>query len=219
MIQGARFHNFKIPFHKSILISTQHQFADYGAFYMIVRGATNIPINIGGVVANPATVRMNLAIVQATFQPLAYIDLVNVPAGQKGVFFEHTLAVTSGNLNFLEGCYHMFQAGQEFPGIVISTGTEDYYDSAWYFNAGEFHLPTAGFTHFDDKSVPGVVSWSGYRFHEQDPLIFANGFRFVWRNGDSNDAAGIKCMMESGGHVVGNPTASNVTSYSWYYTW
>jgi hypothetical protein len=27
----------------------------------------------------------------------------------------HALAVQSGNLNFLEGCYHMYQSGQEFP--------------------------------------------------------------------------------------------------------
>jgi hypothetical protein len=52
-----------------------------------------------------------------------------------------------------------------------------------------------------------------------DPLQFTNGFRLQWRNGDSNDAAGMKCMMEVGGNVVGTPTASNITSYTWYYTW
>jgi len=213
---GAWFWNFRVPFLKSIVVTTQHQFGDKGGFYMIVRGGTNIPINIGGLPL-PATAKLNLAIVNKKFDPLAYIDLAVVQSGQ-GVFFLHTLAVQSGNLNFLEGCYHMYQNGQEFPGIILSTGTEDYYDSAWYFNAGEFHLPTAGYTHFDDKSAPGV-SWSAYRFHEMDPLRFKDGFRLQWRNGDTNAPSGIKCQMETGGSPVGNPTASNVTAYSWFYTW
>jgi hypothetical protein len=53
---------------------------------MIVRGGVNIPINIGGIVAPSATVRLNLAIVQNKFNPLEYIDLVNAPAGQQGLF-------------------------------------------------------------------------------------------------------------------------------------
>jgi len=215
---GAWFNNFRIPFHKSVVVTTQHQLADHDGFYVIVRGGTNLPIHIGGVVVPPSgALRLNLNIVNQQFKPLQYIDFAVVPSGS-GVFFMHTLAVQSGNLNFLEGCYHMYQNGQEFPGTILSTGTEDYFDSAWYFNAGQFHLETAGFTHFDDKSQPGVT-WSAYRFHEMDPLQFKNGFRFQWRNGDSVDASGIKCMMETGGASAGSPTNSNVTSYAWYYTW
>lgn len=110
----------------------------------------------------------------------------------------------------------MYTNGQEFPGTILSTGTEDYFDSAWYFNAGEFHLPVAGFTHLE---TTGGIKWSAYRFHEMDPLIFNNGFKLVWRNGDTVDPSGIKCMMETGGGIVGTPTASNVTSYAWVYTW
>ena len=62
---------------------------------------------------------------------------------------------------------------QEFPGTLLSTGTEDYFDSAWYFNAGEFHLPVSGFTHFNQSD--NQVAWSAYRFHEMDPLLFNNG--------------------------------------------
>ena len=41
------------------------------------------------------------------------------------------LAVESANKNFLEACYHLFTPhDQAFPGTVLSTGTEDYFDSA-----------------------------------------------------------------------------------------
>jgi hypothetical protein len=39
-------------------------------------------------------------------------------------------------------------------------GTEDYFDSAWYFDAGEFYLPNSGFTHLDQTNG---VTWSAYR--------------------------------------------------------
>ena len=85
-----------------------------------------------------------------------------------------TLAVNNtgkkaGGLNFLEGCYHMYDPpDQAWPGTVLSTGTEDYFDSGWYFDAGEFRMPVSGFTHL--KQTDAVTEWSGYRFHDMDPL-------------------------------------------------
>lgn len=213
---GAWNFNFRIPFGKSVIVTAQHTTGNYGGFYMIVRGATNLPINIGGVLI-PNHAKLNLYKTQLVAQPTDFVTLVNVTSGP-GLHFMHTLSVQSGNLNFLEGCFHMYTNDQnEFPGVVLSTGTEDYFDSAWYFNAGEFHLPVSGFTHYNDTG--NVITWSAYRFHEMDPLVFTDGFQFVWRNGDRVDAAGIKCMMESGGAIAGSPTASNVLAYAWVYTW
>lgn len=62
---------------------------------------------------------------------------------------------------------------------MLSTGTEDYFDSAWYFNGGQFWLPVSGFTHYNATSTG--VTWSAYRFHEMDPLPFDQGFKFMWR--------------------------------------
>jgi hypothetical protein len=59
-------------------------------------------------------------------------------------------------------------------GTLLSSGTEDYFDSAWcaaravaalgaaahwqrrYFNAGGFHLPVAGFTHLNQTAGVSV---------------------------------------------------------------
>ena len=36
-------------------------------------------------------------------------------------------------------------------------------------------MPVSGFTHFAQTAG---ISWSAYRFHDRDPLLFANGFRY-----------------------------------------
>lgn len=105
---------------------------------------------------------------------------------------------------------------QPWPGLLLSTGMEDYYDSAFYFNGGGFHLPVAGETHKDAKDF----TFSGYRFHEMDPLVFGDGVRMQWRNGDVSDpATGLKCTLETGGTKAGDPQPSVVSSYAWVYVW
>lgn len=167
----------------------------------------------------PNNARLTLQKIEnVRYDPLAFVRVVDIPSG-RGLLLSHTLAVTSGNLNFLEGCYHAYtDYEQTFPGVIISTGTEDYFDSAFYFNAGEFRFDVSGFTHFQQVSND-TVQWSAYRMHDLDPIFFKNGFRFEWRNGDVVDQRGFKCILNQGGQVVGTPTQSNVTSYAWVYTW
>jgi len=214
---GSYFINFKIPFQKSIVVTVQHLTSNLGGFYMIVRGSTNTPLDFG-TVKIPSNAKLRLTRIEnVKYNSLDLVTLAEAKTGQ-GVVIYHNLAVQSGNMNFLEGCYHWLTPdAPEFPGVVLSTGTEDYYDSGWYFDAGPFHLPTAGLTHL--VNIQGQpVTFSAYRFHEADPLTFSNGFSFVWRNGDNVDASGIKCLTIPG-KAVGSPTASQVWSQVWYYTW
>ena len=176
---------------------------------------------LGGVQI-PQTARMTLQQINSrTYQPLDWVTIASIdPAAQQhqGALFLHTLAVTSGNLNFLEGCYHAYSpAAAPFPGVIISTGTEDYFDSAFYFNGGQFHYENAGFTHFSSNTT--TVTLSAYRVHDADPIFFNEGFRFMWRNGDVVDNRGFKCIVDQGGQIVGSPTKSQVTSYAWIYIW
>jgi len=93
---------------------------------------------------------------------------------------------------------------------------EDYYDSAFYFDGGNFHAPVAGSSH---KTRDGdITRWSGYRFHEMDAIVFNDGMRFQWRNGDVTDpATGLKCTLNQGGVVIGSPQKSSIKSYVWVY--
>jgi len=212
---GGWFWNFRVPFQKSVVVTIQHLYGPFGGFYVIVRGLTNVPVRIGDLQL-PSTARLHQFTTNATFAPLALITLASLPSG-KGVFFMHTLSVQSGNPNFMEGCYHWILPGNTYPGILLASGTEDYFDSGWYFNAGPFKFPVSGLSH--QTVANNNMTWSAYRFHEMDPLTFTNGFSFVWRNGDLLDAAGIKCMTLTGGTIVGSPTPAGIVAYAWAYSW
>lgn len=57
-----------------------------------------------------------------------------------------------------------------------------------------------------------------YHFHDLDPCHSTEVSAFVWMIGDSVDPkTGHKCFMKTGGHVVGSPTKSIVSYYSWVY--
>ncbi|CAF3579855.1 unnamed protein product [Adineta steineri] len=217
---GGWYNNFRVPFQKSIRVTGKlpSTSSDDKIIWIIVRGTENLPTSFQGFQL-PSTARLTLHKIEGvTYDPLAWVRVVDIPTGH-GLLFSHTLAVSSGNLNFLEGCYHAYpQYEQKFPGLIISTGTEDYFDSAFYFDAGEFHFEVSGFTHFQ-QVTSSTLEWSAYRMHDLDPVFFTNGFRFDWRNGDVVDDRGFKCIVDKGGHVVGSPTQSNVTSYAWVYVW
>ena len=208
-----------MPFQKSIRITGRLVSGSAAAtLYVIFRGTENLPISISGLTL-PASARLvQQRIDNAVYQPLDFVTLLDVPSGS-GVLFAHTLSVSSGNLNFLEGCYHAYTPyDAAFPGITVSTGTEDYFDSAYYFNAGQFRQPNAGLTHIVANDT--YAELSAYRLHEADGIFFTRGFRFLWRNGDVSDpATGYKCTLETGGNVVGSPTASTVNTYTWAYVW
>ena len=110
---------------------------------------------------------------------------------------------------------NLLDIGGGFPG---NTGTEDYFDSAFFFNGGQFHLEVSGFTHYKEISS-NQLEWSAYRMHDIDPIFFTDGFRYDWRNGDVVDDRGFKCIIDQGGRMVGNPTQSIVTAYTWVYVW
>ena len=85
-----------------------------------------------------------------------------MPAGARGLFFMSTLAVASANQNFMEGCVRMFSPPEQpWPGLLLSTGMEDYYDSAYYFDGGPFHAPVSGVTHLDVRAAEDVEGKAG----------------------------------------------------------
>lgn len=112
------------------------------------------------------------------------------------------------------------------PFVILSTVLfSDFGDEAWYFYTdspnGLFHLPVSGLTHRYTLPNSTALEMSVYRFHDRDPLPFsaADGFRLMWRNGDTLDAAGRKCRVLEGGTPVGSPTTSRITIYAWMYVW
>ena len=185
--------------------------------WTIIRGNEDLHTTIGGFTL-PVTARLMQSRIQAQlYNPLQWVTLADLP-NASGLLFAHVLQAESTNLNFLEGCYHAYTPYiASFPGLLLSTGTEDYFSSADYFDGGVYHFDHAGLTHLTVNS--SLVRMSAYRLHELDPVLFNGGIRLVWRVGDVVDARGFKCILEKGGVTVGNPQATVVTSYVWSYVW
>jgi len=238
---GGWFVNIKIPFGRSVRTTIALASGSKPAMaYVILRGCENMPIGVGALQLPPSA-RLRLHKIEGeTFAPFAFVPVVDLPTG-RGLIYMHAIAASSLSYNFWEGCYRLFTPHEQpFPGTVLSTGMEDYFDSAYGFHAGAFHLPVSGCTHrkvgawrgdsggHADGGVNATRSLevSAYRFHEEDPLFFDGGVRMSWRVGDYSNPhthpESPKCYINApgpGDKPVGTVLNTTVTSYAWVYTW
>jgi hypothetical protein len=212
-------------------VSVQHKIAcaNPDGFFFILRGAKDLPLNFGGYTL-PKNARLQLQKIDTEVAPLDTVNITHVVAGDArsgGLQFMVTLVLDGSSLSFLEGCVHAYSPlGQAFPGTVLSTGTEDYFNSGWDFASGAFRGDQAGLTHlnltgYHAATASGVVSFSAYRIHELDPMRFGGGgFRLTWRNGDTVDPySGLKCFGEGNGIEFITAEPVRLKAYSWFYTW
>lgn len=95
-----------------------------------------------------------------------------------------------GGLGFLEGDEMVYVDGEAQPSIY-GTGTEDYYNSGWYFNRGTYSAPFHGCTIKDDQK--GRVC--AYRWHILDPIPFQKSIRFTLEHGHANEVEGDYSSM------------------------
>ncbi len=198
------YNTYRIPFGKSIRITAQ--IADgvekTPPFWWIIRGVENMPVIIGGIrLADTARLRL-YRVENRRVSPFETTEFCRT--GMAGLLYQVTLSVQSQNLNFLEAMLRAYLDGAEKP-LMLSSGTEDYFLGTYYFNRGTYHNPVAGLTHLDTKNN----TFSAYRFHEQDPIVFRNGLRLDWPNGEKNEK----------GQPYGDPKPSIITSYTWVYEW
>jgi len=212
---GGIYSHLKIPFTTSIeyRASMTPNATTAGTLYWQVRGTPNLPIVIAGFELPPTAKLILYKNQNVVIQPLDFLTLANTNSA--GVIFMTLFEVTSSNLNYLEGCFRSYTRGSAVP-TLISTGSEDYFQSGYYFNAGSFHFPGAGLSHKNDTA--GTLS--AYKIHQYDPLFYGKGgFRFAWRNGDTQDPiTNHKCANDNGSKVL-NPQQSTVTTYVWTYEW
>jgi len=219
--------NLLIPFSKSIRVTLQYPpgMETNHQLFAMARGVENLPLSLGGLPL-PNNARLQMVLKESLDMPvLAFHDLVNIASGP-GRLLGTMIDITSkdnGTLNTLEGCWHAYLPGtqyEKFPGLLLGTGSEDYPESAYYFNAGPYRGPTSGLTLLNqgnDKNSYSTISF--YKLHHKDPIFFGNGFQFQWRNGDVTDpATGQKCTAING-NIIGHPGVSNVSTIVYLYTW
>jgi len=212
---GGIYSHMRVPFFKSIVYNVAlPPGVPASILYHQIRITENYPIIIGGVTLPPQARLVQYATVNNTLEKLEFIDFVNT--NNTGLVYMHFFQGQSTSPNFMEGCYRAFYDNNDEQ-VLISTGFEDYYQSAYYFAAGPYREAGVGATVVKIESP--ITYISGYKIHDTDPLWFkSGGFRLTWRNGDTQSSAGLKCM-DPNGAVVGNPTNTTITSYTWVYEW
>lgn len=224
---GGWFNTFPIPFYKSAVVTVRADPIDgSGCFggYVNVRGTVGLPLvlPISGVPLPMPGTRLTLQRnPMAVRQPLEYVKLAELPAGQPGMVFQVAWAVETKPVGgpqagggYIEGCWQFYrQANESFPGLVVGTGVEDYFDSGYYFGADSgdpvgipFSNAMSGLTFFE-RTKDGYERVSAYRFHTNDPLVMTDGGSLVWRVGAQGKPGTTKC-----GNPLpqpGQPTGAN----------
>jgi hypothetical protein len=196
---------YRIPFGRSVRVTAQRGKEEPGnpPFWWIIRGVENLPVELGSV-RLPDRARLKLYKVEnRATKPLEEFDIYN--GRRAGALYQTTIAAKSTNFGFLESCVRAYLGGTSVP-LMLSSGMEDYFLGTYYFNRGKYYTPVAGVTHLlPDKE------FSGYRFHETDPVFFKNGLRLTIRAGEQID-----------GKVYGaksGPAETVYTTYVWVYEW
>jgi hypothetical protein len=198
--------NYRIPFSKNVRVTAELPggVPRDTVFWWIIRGLHNYPLEVCGFQL-PAQSRMRLHKLENFHaQPLEEFDLARV--GGSGLVFQVTMAAKSSSLEFMEGQMRAYFGGAADP-QYLSSGLEDYFMGTYYFNRGIYHLPEAGLTHKDENDN----SFSAYRYHDEDPIVFTNGIRLSCRCGERR---GDKTFGPTG-----SPLPTTYTTYTWTYEW
>lgn len=200
------FLNYRIPFSRKIRVTATlpAEVSRDTVFWWIVRGLENHPLEVSGL-RLPENARLKLHTLENYHaRPLDEFTLCRI-AGS-GVIFQVTMAAKSENFQFMEGQMRAYMGDSAIP-EYLSSGLEDYFLGTYYFNRGLYHFRQAGLTHKDEQDF----SFSAYRFHDLDPIVFSSGIRLACR-----------CGEERGGIIfgtTGDPRPTTYTSYVWAYVW
>jgi hypothetical protein len=227
-------------------------------YWFWVHGLEALPVQLGDSLVLPSNARLRVYQKEATYEPLEMVSFMRSEADHGAVYLASFL-FDAPNLNFLEGCFRAFLGpNRTVPApvsayllpsvsvcvplcvsvlhicsteqrVLLSSGSEEFFLSSWYFCNGEciYTLPGAGMTHSELGN--GTARLSAFRLFEEDPIFFEDGFELRWRNGDMTHMApgpdyGHKCVDSdqpgvNGSAVIGRPGAARVTSSIWAYEW
>ena len=199
------YNTYRIPFGRNVRVTAERRNDDKEnpLFWWIVRGVENLPVILGGV-RLPDNARLRLYKTEKrTAHPLEEFDIYD--GHRPGALYQVAIAAASANFAFLEGCVRAYMGAAKTP-LLLSSGMEDYFLGTYYFNRGKYYTPVAGLTHL----VPDR-EFSGYRFHEADPVFFPAGLRLTIRDGET--VGGQVCGPKPG------PADTSYTTYVWVYEW
>ena len=203
------YNTYRIPFGESVRITAQLAPGETGnkRFWYIIRGMENMPVEFNGI-RLPDKARLKLYKLESyTAQSMEEFDLCNT--NMAGMLYQVTVAARSTKLSYLESCVRAYIDGNNDP-LILSSGLEDYFLGTYYFNRGLYYNDVAGLTHLDKEEN----SFSAYRFHEEDPVLFKKGLRLTLRCGERMESWRLKPKPE-----VWDSPPTTYTTYVWIYEW
>lgn len=130
-----------------------------------------------------------------TVLPGQQITVASAPASTAGVLLASLFDAQSSDFNYLEACVRLFVNGNAAQPIFLSSGTEDYFLSASYFDEGMFKAPTSGVT-YDN----GGGSMAAYKLHDRDVITWQAGMNMTWKNNEDPS-----CPTSWSARVTGTP--------------
>lgn len=186
---GAVYSTLRVPFGKSIrtVIRAPASATHDSVFWFVIRGLEAHVVRLGDLEL-PAAARLRLHRLPPTkLEKLQLVDLASSPKGTSGALVRVQLDARSGNFGFLEACMRFFPdgAGEDEP-IFLSSGAEDYFLSASYFDEGMFKTSQAGLTYFNRSAY----TLAAYKTHIQDPVLWRDGMRLRFRNCEDTGGCG-----------------------------
>jgi hypothetical protein len=201
---------YKIPFGSGIRVTAQRsaEAPDKSAFWWIIRGTKNLPVTFGGM-RLPPNARLRLYTLENhAAEPLEEFNLCD--AAGSGALCQVAMQAESlrnvgdwKDISYLEAIMRAYTGGASEP-VLLSSGLEDYFLGTYYFNRGLYANSMAGLTYLNTERN----AFSGYRFHDDDPVFFQNGFRLTCR-----------CGEELNGAMLHDPPPTVFTVYTWLYQW
>jgi len=206
--QNGVFNNYRIPFSKRIRVTAQRAAgADPNPqVWWIIRGLENGRVSLGGITLPPSAKLRLVRLENHEAEPLEEFDLCNVDG--QGALYQVTIAAQGESFTYLEACMRAYIGNQKTP-LLLSSGLEDYFLGTYYFDTGTFHADIAGLTHFNKESK----SFSAYRFHDEDPVLFQGGLRLTCRCGETEHGK----PAEKAAYL--DPAKTRYTTYVWLYQW
>jgi hypothetical protein len=210
---GGLYNTIRIPFLKSLKITVSRTHSLLKIIYYIVRGVENYPLVLGDLLLPPNTKLHLYKNENVLLNPLQFLSLAQVN-NSAGALFMVTMATNSSNYLYLEACMRAVVDSEQ---MFLSSGTEDFFLSAYYFNTGIYHTNDAGLTAKDNR---GFVSM--YKFFERDPILFTKSFELKWRCGETiDDKNGCPSVFPPNheGHNADKLNETIVTTYTWVYEW
>ena len=177
MSSGGYYTYFPMPFNKSARIEVVNQTGmEVNSFYYhIDYQQLNQPLDSSAAYFHASWRRE-----QRTEQGKPYLIL---DAEGEGHYVGTSMSMQSYNndMQYLEGDEMVYVDGEKKPS-VYGTGTEDYFNSGWYFNRGEFAAPYHGLMLKDDS----LARIAAYRYHILDVIPFKKSIHFTIEHGDRN---------------------------------